>query len=320
MTGTCWCYSAISFLESEILRQQGKRIKLSEMFVVYHEYLAKARRFVKKHGDSNFPHGSEAIGVLRMIAKHGIMPYQAYPGKKTGQKFHDHSHMFKELKNFLNTVKEQDIWNEEFVLNTFRSIMESYMGKIPKSFTFKGKSYTPETFRDYTGFDSKDYYAFMSTMSKPFYEKGELVEFDNWWHSDEFYNLPAQDFMHLINESLKAGYTLSICGDISEPGHNNKKEVSLIPDFDIPAPYINDQARQLRFENESTTDDHCIHIIGYQKVNDIMWYMIKDSGSGGFDGKHAGYRFFREDYVKLKMMNIIVHKDTAKEILERTIK
>ena len=48
--------------------------------------------------------------------------------------------------------------------------------------------------------------------------------------------------------------------------------------------------------------------------------MIKDSGSGGFNGPHKGYRFIHEDYIKLKMMNIMVYKEAGRRVLDNIIK
>ncbi|MFC2101130.1 peptidase C1, partial [Bacteroidota bacterium] len=111
-----------------------------------------------------------------------------------------------------------------------------------------------------------------------------------------------------------------ICGDVSEPGYDRLIEVGVVPSFDIPSEYINNYSRQYRLENKVTTDDHCLHITGYFKDGDDYWYIVKDSGSGGFDGPTKGYRYIHQDYVKLKMMNIMVHKQAAKKMLNKMIK
>ena len=49
-SGTCWSFSGISFLESEMLRIGKKPVDLSEMFVVRHCYADKAQRYVRLHG------------------------------------------------------------------------------------------------------------------------------------------------------------------------------------------------------------------------------------------------------------------------------
>lgn len=320
-TGTCWAYAATSFLESEIHRLTGKKVRLSEMYFVYMDYVERTRVYVEKRGDVYFNHGSEANAVTRMMEKYGAVPYQEYPGKKTRQEFHDHGEMMKEMKAYLQSVKNQNVWNEKVVVSTIKSIMNHYMGEPPVYFTVEGQKYHPTSYvEDYLDFAPNHYFSFMSTKSKDFWAARELVEPDNWWHADNYCNLPLENYFNLIDRAIHKGFTICICGDVSEPGHLSNEEVSIIPDFDIPAEYINQDAREMRLNNKSTTDDHCIHLVGHTEKDGEKWYLIKDSGAGGFDGPHKGYRFFHEDYIKLKMMNILVHRDAARVELDRIIK
>lgn len=320
-TGTCWAYAATSFLESEVYRLHNKKVQLSEMYFVYMDYVVRARDFVKSRGGTYFNHGSEANAVTRMMKKFGAMPYQAYPGKGKTEDFHDHGQMMKEMKAYLQSVKENNAWNEELVVATIKNIMNFHMEPPPQHFEVGGEEYTPKTYaNDYLKMDASDYFSFMSTSSKAFWQRGELVEPDNWWHANNYFNLPLEDYFKLIDRSIDKGFSICICGDVSEPGHLSRKEVSVIPDFDIPSEYINQSARELRLNNKTTTDDHCIHLIGHTTIDDERWYLIKDSGAGGFDGTNKGYRFFHEDYIRLKMMNILVHKNAARPELDRMIK
>jgi len=319
-TGTCWCFATTSFLESEIYRLNNEEIKLSEMHTVYWEYVERARAYVINRGDVYFAQGSEAIGVLRMMKKYGAVPWTEYSGIARDKKFHDHSTMVKEMKAYLNSVKEQQAWNEEFVVSTIKDILNHYLGAPPQNFMFDGKNYTSKTFfRDVVKLKLSDYYSFISTMSARYGDHAELVEPDNWWHEDSYFNIELDDFLETIEFAIENGYTISICGDVSEPGYDSWQEVGIVPAFDIPSEYIDESSREFRLNNKTTTDDHCIHIIGYQKYKDDYWFMIKDSGSGGFDGKNSGYRFLHQDYIRLKMMNIMVHKDGA-PILNKLIK
>ncbi len=319
--GTCWCFSATSFFESEVYRLTGQKIKLSEMYTVYWEYVERARAFVKTRGNIEYDQGSEANAIPVIWKKYGIVGYNDYHGKLKIQKFHSHAILIKEIKAYLESVKENNEWNEQFVVSTVKSILNKYMGQPPIYVVVNNKKISPQ---DYLAKVLKlrmnDYFSFMSTKEFPYNEKHELVEADNWRHSDDYYNVPLKDFINIIENSVKMGYTVSICGDVSEAGYNRYAEVSKIPTFDIPSEYINEDARQFRLSNQTTTDDHCIHIVGYQKVNNDYWFLIKDSGSGGFDGTNKGYRFYHQDYIKLKMMNILVHKNVAKNILDSIIK
>lgn len=123
--------------------------------------------------------------------------------------------------------------------------------------------------------------------------------------------------MMILKRAVRKGFTLDIGGDVSEPGRDAYNEVAMVPTFDIPSEYIDENARQYRFSNASTTDDHGIHLVGYMGKGDQDWYLIKDSGSGSHTGKNFGYYFYHEDYIKLKMMNILVHKSVAQDVLKK---
>lgn len=320
-TGTCWCFSGISFLESEIMRTSNTRIKLSEMYVVYWEYVARAAWFVDHRGEMYLGEGSELNAVTKIIKEHGIVPATAYSGKLAGQKYHDHEKLFEEIKSYLMTVKKNNAWDKNTVIETVKSILNFYLGTPPASFEYLGKHYKPVEFsNEYLNMPVDDYVCFMSTKSKTYNQKGELVEPDNWWHDDNYYNVPLNDFISVIKDALKNGYTVGICGDVSEPGYDRYEEVGIIPTFDIPAAFIDENSREFRINNNTTTDDHCIHIVGYNDTNKESWFLIKDSSSSAFDGPNKGYRFMREDYVRLKVLAVMVHKYGAKNVLDKIIK
>jgi len=320
-TGTCWCFATISFLESEVYRSSEQEIRLSEMYIVYWEYVERARAFVENRGDIYFAQGSEATSVLRIMKKYGIVPETEYPGLPDDKKFHNHGHMVKEMSDYLAGVKKSNAWNTVMVVSTIRSILDQHMGAPPQSVIFGGEHYSPLTFtKKVLKINPDDYFSFMSTMSQTYDQQGELVEADNWWHCDDYYNVRIDDFLLVIDDALDSAYTVCICGDISEPGIDSWSEVAIVPDFDIPPSYINEASREMRLTNGTTTDDHCIHIVGYLDSGDTRWYMIKDSGAGGFNGPNKGYRFFHEDYIRLKMMNIMVYKYAGKRVLDGIIK
>jgi len=319
-TGTCWCFASTSFMESEIFRITGKKVKLSEMYTVYWEYVARAEYFVKNHGTMFLGEGSESNAILRIMNEHGMMPKSVYNGLLPGQKYYDHSEMFKEIQGFLDNVKKENLWNKDFVVETIKSILDHFMGTPPEDFTMDGKTISPLEFMDMMKIKPDDYFCFMSTKSLPFNQKGVLSEPDNWWQSDDYYNVNLEDFFRVITDALDNKYTVSICGDVSEPGYDRYAEVAIVPTFDIPREYIDEDAREFRINNKTTTDDHCIHIVGYRKADNGYWFLIKDSSSSAFDGPHKGYRFIREDYMKLKVLAVMTYKYAAKDVLDKIIK
>lgn len=320
-TGTCWCFAAVSYLESECKRLTGSEIKLSEMFYVYHEYLERAAEFVKTRGQISFGEGSEASSVPLLLRRYGAVPASAYEGKPKHLKFHHHGQMVEEMKAYLDFVKSSGAWDEETTVRVITSILNHYMGPPPASFQWQGKTYTPQSFAtEVLRLNPGDYFHFMSNLRQPQNQRAVLEEEDNWRRFDEYYNISLDDFTGLVRNALAQKQTVCICGDISEPGYGSQTGAAFVPDFDIPAAYINAYAREMRLNNGSTTDDHCMHLIGAFNDKGRWWYLLKDSGAGAFDCPYPGYRVMSEDYLRLKMMNLMMHKDAARPVLDKIIK
>ena len=316
-TGTCWCFSGTSFLESELYRIHQKKVKLSEMYTVYWEYVEKARRFIRKKGKSAFGEGSEEDAVINRIKQYGIVRESDYNGLLPGEKKYSHRKMFRELRNYLNFLKKNGYWDENIALANIKMILNKYMGKPPETIVVDGKKMTPKEFANYLDLPLDDYVSFMSFKYLPFYTKGEYKVPDNWWHSKNYYNVPLDVWYNAIKNAIKNGYSIAIGGDVSEPGHNGKADVSIVPTFDIPDKYINQDSREFRWYNHTSTDDHGIHLVGYTHYKGHDWFLIKDSSSSANKGKFKGYFFFRDDFVKLKMLTFMVNKDAVKDVLAK---
>ena len=321
-TGTCWCFSTTSFFESEVYRINKLQVKLSEMYTVYWEFVEKAARYIHERGNSAFDEGSEANAVTRIWKKYGIVPEDDYSGLTDGRKYHNHDAMLTELKGYLESLKKNSAWDDEAAMATVKSIMNHYMGVPPSEVTVNGKKVTPlQYLKEIIKINPDDYIDILSYTQQPFYKQVEYEVGDNWWHSSDYYNVPLDVFMSALKNAVREGYTLAIGGDVSEPGFDRTTQCAVVPDFDIPSAYINDDARQFRFSNQTTTDDHGLHLVGYLEKDGKDWYLVKDSGSGSRnnnpDAKEFGYYFFSEDYVKLKMMDFMVHKDAVKDIIAK---
>jgi bleomycin hydrolase len=319
-TGTCWCFSATSFFESEVYRLHKKEVKLSEKYTVYWEYVEKAKRYIKERGNSAFEEGSEANAVPRIWKMYGIVPLEAYTGMSPEQKFHDDAAMHKEMKSYLENVKTTHAWSEDEAIKVIKSILNHYMGEPPTEFYFESNKYTPKEFlNNYIQIIPDDYVDILSYMQKPYYQQVEYEVEDNWWHSDVYYNVPLNVYMDALKNAIRNGFTMAIGGDVSEAGYDSWNKVGVIPTFDIPSEYIDENARQFRFSNATTTDDHGIHLVGYMEKDGKDWYLIKDSGAGSRNTGDEGFYFYHEDYVKLKIMDFMVHKDAVENVLKKFI-
>ncbi|HEY4785826.1 MAG TPA: C1 family peptidase, partial [Bacteroidales bacterium] len=84
-SGTCWCFSTISMIESELMRMGKGEQNLSEMFVVRHTYDGKAERYIRMHGSNSFSEGAEFNDVMNSVKTYGIVPDSVYTGFRPNQ-------------------------------------------------------------------------------------------------------------------------------------------------------------------------------------------------------------------------------------------
>ena len=320
-TSTCWCFSGISMMESELLRMGKKQYDLSEMFIVRHTYEKKADMYARMHGGSTFAAGGEYGDLLSGMKEVGLVPDAAYPGLNYGETKHNHSEMDNVLKGYMDALikgtKLTTAW-----LNGIRGILDAYLGKVPESFTYEGKSYTPASFMKELGLNPDDYVTITSFSHHPFYKQCMLEIPDNW-AAGLFYNIPVEDMMAIIENSVNMGYTVAWASDMSDKGFSMKEGVAIIPEknwneyspeeaaaqFKGPHPekVITQEMRQKDFDNYTTTDDHGMHIVGTatdQAGN--IFYKVKNSW--GVMGKYDGFIYVSKAFIALRTTNIMVNK------------
>lgn len=316
-TNTCWCFSTTSFLESEIHRLHGKDLKLSEMYTVYWEYVEKVREFVRTKGTSLVAEGSESNAVLARWKQYGIVPEKDFTGLKPGETVFNHERLIGEITSYLDYVKKQQLWNEEQVLGSLRLILDKHLGKPPVAVKVDGRDLTPKEYLEQVvKLDLEAYVEPMSTLSEPFWQMGEYKFPDNWWHSKDYLNVPLDDWYAALKGAVEKGYTVAIGGDVSEPGYDGDNDIAIVPSYDIPQEAIDQSSREFRIDNHTSDDDHGLHIVGLVKRNGRDWFLVRDSARSGQRGV-PGYYFYRDDYVRLKMLTFMVHRDAIKPLLEK---
>jgi bleomycin hydrolase len=164
-----------------------------------------------------------------------------------------------------------------------------------------------------------DYVDVMSTLQAPMYTRAEFRVPDNWWRDASYVNVPLSEWYAALRQAVEKGFTVAIGGDVSEPGINGFEDAAIIPDFDIPSELINQSSRELRIDNRTSEDDHGIHLLGLTRIDGHDWFLIKDSGRSSRWGKHEGYYFYRDDFIRLKMLTFMVHKDAIGELLAKVV-
>lgn len=320
-TGTCWSFSSTSFLESEIIRLTGKKIDLSEMYQVRNTYPVKAENYIMRQGKSQFGEGGLAHDVINSVEKNGLVPEEAFSGLFVGETSYNHAELAAILEAMLKTYTENpgrklsNKWKP-----AIDGVLDAYIGKNVDNFTFEGKKYTPQTFLKMTQIIPQDYVNITSFTQAPFYSQFILNIPDNWSNGN-FYNIPLDEMMAVIDNALAKGFTVELDCDVSESTFSAKDGVAVIPESSennlkaLQGPYpeknITQEYRQQEFENYATTDDHLMHITGIlNDQNGIKYYKIKNSwGTDQARNANGGYVYFSEAYMRLKAMSITLHKD-----------
>lgn len=318
-TGTCWCFATVSFIEAELMRMGKPIYDLSEMYVVKKTYEQKGMDYIRYHGKSNFSQGGQAHDVMNEIIDHGMLPEEVYHGINYGAEEHNHREFSTVMSHFLDGVlkarRPSTAWYPAFT-----SIMDSYLGEVPEEFTYKGEKYTPISFYESLDFDPSDYVEITSYTHHPDYEKIDLEVPDNW-SGDLYYNVPVDELIQIMENSIMKGYTIVWDGDMSDKGFSHKSGVAVVPeDMEskfLEAPVtektITPEYRQQQFNNFKVTDDHLMHLTGlFKDQNGTMYYKTKNSW-GPESNEFGGYLNMSETFVKLHTVAIMVHKDAIPE-------
>jgi bleomycin hydrolase len=303
-TGTCWSFAMTSFLESELMRMGKGAFDLSEMYFVEKAYKDKARLFLLYQGNNNFTEGGQAHDVLNIVREYGLIPDTVLPGEKIDGKF-QHRELVNELGE---VVRKSNKWKKDFDATDTKSldpVLEKNIGIIPDSINYKGRDYTPESFRDYLGINPDDYIELTSYSHHPFYKPFILEVPDNWSH-DVYYNLPIDELMDVIDSSLGNGYTVCWDGDTSEKHFTAKKGKADLPEDEIGK--VDQELRQETFFNRRTTDDHLMHIIGLASDENGREFFNTKNSWGAESNDNQGFLYMSEDYVRLKTIAILVNR------------
>ncbi len=320
-TGTCWCFATTSFIETELLRMGKGEYDLSEMFIIHNTYPIKATKYMRYMGMGNFGPGGQAHDVFHIMDKFGAMPEEVYSGIMPGDKEHNHA----ELENMLDGILKSALkrtgtktttnWKDiiDFTLN-------KYLGEIPNEFEYKGKKYTPKSFADELGIKSSDYIELTSFSHHPFY-KTFVLEIPDNWTDDEYYNVPIDDIVKVMDYAIDKGYSIAWDGDVGKENFYSKPSYAVVPvtaeddqtkeEKKLPEKekQITQADRQDAFDTYTTTDDHLMHITGVAKDQEGTKFYYTKNSWGTKDRKYDGFWYMSEPFIRLRTVAIMVHKD-----------
>ena len=338
-SGTCWCFSTLSFLESEAIK--AKNIKdpaqypdFSEMFVVRRAYYDRAIKYVRLNGKMGFSAGSDFGDVLAVTATYGLMDQNAYTGMNYGYDLPVQGELDAVLKGYVDAVvknpnkKLTAVWPKGL-----DGILDAYMGDVPERFSVNGVLYSPESYRNAMHLDMDNYLGFTSYTHHPFY-KAFAMEVEDNWRCTPSWNVPLDELVAIIDNAIESGYTVAWGGDVSEAGFT-RDGLAILLDTEAKASAGSDQERwvgkaedkpaekttakemevtqairQQMYDEKTSTDDHGMHIYGIAKdQNGVKYYLVKNSW--GVTGAYHGIWYMSENYVKAKTLNILVNKNAV---------
>jgi len=347
-TSTCWSFSGISLIETELIRMEKGEYNLSEMFIVRHIYEKKADRYVRMHGKTNFAAGGETNDVTDVYIEFGIVPESVYSGLKADETNHRHGEMDRILSKYVETLVSGEnkelspVWKAGY-----EKVLDSYLGELPEDFEFHGQSYTPQSFAESLDISADDYVMITSFTHEDYY-KPFILEIPDNWSWAESYNVPLNELEEIVDSALINGYSVSWATDVSETGFSYSEGLAVAPklcysdinvkglkkwkkkktrteknkvifSFDqaVEELEVTPELRQTAFNNFTTTDDHGMHITGLARdKSGRMLYYVKNSW--GTDNLFEGYFFVSKPYFRYKTISIMVHKDAIpEEILKK---
>ena len=352
-SGTCWCFSTLSFLESEVIKAKGIKDPalypdFSEMFIVRRSYYDRAIKFVRLDGSMNFAVGSDFGDVIETAKAYGLVDQKAYTGMQYGYDLPVQGELDAGLKGYVNAIvknpnrKLTKVWPKGV-----DGILDAYMGQVPETFVVNGVTYTPESYRDAQGINLDDYIGFTSYTHHPFYTQFAMEVQDNW-RCTPSWNLPLDELMRVMDEAVKNGWTFAWGADVSEEGFSRRtgknRCVATVPDTKSNAGVGSDQSkwtgekagakisvadgagektitqemRQLGYDNWTTTDDHGMQIYGIAKdQNGKEYFMMKNSW--GEYGPYKGFWYVSKPYAAYKTMNIVINKNAVPKDIRKKL-
>ncbi len=344
-SGDCWCFSALSFLESEVLKSKGIETDLSEMYVIGKSYHDRADKYIRVDGALGWGPGSEAGDVLHVIADYGIVPEDVYHGMNYGSELPDQGELDAVTGAYVDAiVKSHSKKLTTAWLRGFDGIIQAYLGEWPTQFEWEGQTYTPESYRDYLGINPDDYVALTSFTHHPFYSEYAIDVHDNWrW--DTAYNLPLDEFMDVLYNAIDNGYSVLWSTDCSEKGFT-RTGIGIVPEDEpetkpatsgtdqerwvgkddgedpeakpeekpLKEKEITQELRQQEYDLKQTTDDHGMHIYGTAvDQNGNKFFLVKNSW--GESGEYKGIWYCSDAFVRFKTIDVVVNKNAIPEAI-----
>lgn len=193
--------------------------------------------------------------------------------------------------------------------DSVQAVLDRYVGQCPESFTYEGKTYTPQSFAQSLGLALDDYVSLTSYTHHPFRE-WFVIEAPYKWRLKPSYNIPIDELMDVIDKAIDAGYTVAWGGDVS--GDFTRTGTAELPNSVKPT----QQLRQELWDEWRFTYDHVMLIYG-KAIDEVgrPYYMVKNTW--GKMGKYQGVWYMSRDYMILNTTYIFINRHALPKSLRK---
>lgn len=316
-SGTCWCFATTSLVESEMLSKKQTAPDLSEVYTVYNLYIDKAEKYIRRRGNTRFTEGGIQQDVMYSTDNFGAMPQEIYPGVGRDTVLNHDDQMEAKLKTYLdNLLKSNPDTIPTNWKTDYKSILNSYLGAPPETFSYNGKTYTAKSYAaqfvplklsGYVGLTSFKHHPYGSTFA---------IEIPDNYNSNMFYNLPLDEFIKSVKTAVMQGYTVAWDADVSNNGFRMGKglakwvtkedETKDFETFTEKTPTA--EIRQDLFDRQVTQDDHLMQITGIVKDKKGNEYFMVKNSWGTTASPLGGYLYVSVPYFAINTISVVINK------------
>lgn len=237
--------------------------------------------------------------TLNLIYRYGLLPYDSYEPRGSV----NHKALERKLARLcMHGVTRRS--GLKAVKSSTAELLDDELGSLPSRFYIYHMEYTPQQLAMSVCREG-DYVGLTSFTHHHFGEAFPLEVPDNRDHLP-LMNVPIDSLMTAVTNTILAGHAVCWEGDVSERGFSFKKGVATLSPQDDGYGLSGEalqSARQRAFETFSTTDDHCMSLIGIAHDRSGRRYFIAKN-SWGSRNPYRGYMYLSDDYIRMKTIAV----------------
>lgn len=246
-SGRCWLFTGLNVLRAQAMRQHDiKHLEFSQGYNFFYDQLEKANLFLQTVIDTSeksmddrkvdwlfhnaLSDGGQFTGVADIISKYGVVPSEAMPETYVTQHTRTFSNLLaQKLKEWGLELRDMagkgarpaalEARKDQMLTDVYRMLCQT-MGTPPRTFSWRGKKYTPQSFyNELLGNDLRGgYVMFMNDPTRPYYKMYEIdldrhvYDGENW----TYLNVPMQDIKEMAMASIQDSTAMYFSCDVAK--------------------------------------------------------------------------------------------------------